>query len=45
MNITVMRAKKILKIPGADHNTIFYYGMNEYMNSVKDLLQVLIHNK
>jgi hypothetical protein len=37
--------KKILKIPGADHNTIFYYGMNEYMNSVKDLLQVLIHNK
>ena len=37
--------KKLLKIPGADHNTIFYYGMNDYMNSVKDLLQVLIHNK
>ena len=33
--------KKLLKIPGADHNTIFYYGMNEYMNSVKDLLQTL----
>jgi pimeloyl-ACP methyl ester carboxylesterase len=33
--------KKLLKIPGADHNTIFYYGMNEYMNLVKDLLQTL----
>lgn len=33
--------KKLIKIPGADHNTIFYYGMNEYMNLVKDLLQTL----
>jgi uncharacterized protein len=33
--------KKILKIPGADHNTIFYYGMNEYMNSIRQLIQTL----
>jgi len=33
--------KKFLKISGADHNTIFYYGMNEYMRSVKDLVQTL----
>jgi uncharacterized protein len=33
--------KKMLKIPGADHNTIFYYGMNDYMNSVKELVQTL----
>lgn len=33
--------KKMLKIPGADHNTIFYYGMNDYMSTVKDLVQKL----
>jgi len=33
--------KKLVKIPGADHNTLFYYGMNEYMISIKDLLQTL----
>jgi uncharacterized protein len=33
--------KKMLKIPGADHNTLFYYGMDEYMNSVKELVQTL----
>ena len=33
--------KKLLKIPGADHNTLFYYGMNDYMRSVKDLVQTL----
>jgi alpha-beta hydrolase superfamily lysophospholipase len=37
--------KKLLKIPEADHNTLFYYGMDEYMNLVRDLLQTLIHNK
>lgn len=33
--------KKLIKIPGADHNTIFYYGMNEFMNLVKELVQTL----
>ena len=33
--------KKMLKIPGADHNTIFYYGMNDYMSTVKELVQTL----
>jgi pimeloyl-ACP methyl ester carboxylesterase len=33
--------KKLIKIPGADHNSIFYYGMNEYMNAVKELVQTL----
>jgi pimeloyl-ACP methyl ester carboxylesterase len=37
--------KKMLKIPGADHNTIFYYGMNDYMSTVKELVQTLTHNK
>jgi pimeloyl-ACP methyl ester carboxylesterase len=37
--------KKLLKIPGADHNTIFYYGMNDYMRSIENLLQKVIHNK
>jgi fermentation-respiration switch protein FrsA (DUF1100 family) len=35
------RDKKLLKIPGADHNTIFYHGLNEYMNTIKDLVQTL----
>ena len=33
--------KKLLKIPEADHNTIFYYGMNDYMETVKNLVQTL----
>ncbi len=33
--------KKLLKIPGADHNSIFYYGMNDYMGTVKGLVQTL----
>jgi fermentation-respiration switch protein FrsA (DUF1100 family) len=35
------RDKKLLKIPGADHNTIFYHGLNEHMNTIKDLVQTL----
>ena len=33
--------KKLLKISGADHNTLFYYGINEYMRLVKELVQTL----
>ena len=29
--------KKLLKISGADHNTLFYYGMKEYLGAVRDL--------
>ena len=31
--------KKILIIPGANHNTIFEYGLKEYMNAVKDFIE------
>jgi fermentation-respiration switch protein FrsA (DUF1100 family) len=30
--------KKLLKIPGANHNDIFLKGMNEYMEAVKNLI-------
>jgi len=29
--------KRLLKIPGADHNTIFQVGMREYMDAVREL--------
>ncbi len=29
--------KKLLKIPGADHNTILFSGMSQYLRAVKDL--------
>ena len=29
--------KRLLKIPGANHNTIFAYGMDAYMKAVQDL--------
>lgn len=32
--------KHFIKIPGADHNTIFYYGMDDYMSGVN----MFIHN-
>jgi len=31
--------KKILKIEGADHNTIFAYGLENYMRGVKELVK------
>ncbi|MBU0996294.1 MAG: lysophospholipase [Proteobacteria bacterium] len=34
--------KKLLKIPQADHNTIFSYGMNAYMNAVKDMVSSML---
>jgi hypothetical protein len=33
--------KKLLKIPGADHNTIFYYGMKDYMRIIEEMVQTL----
>jgi hypothetical protein len=33
--------KKLLMIPGADHNSIFYYGMKDYIGTVKGLVQTL----
>jgi len=31
--------KKMLKIEGANHNSIFLYGMNEYLKAVKELTE------
>lgn len=33
--------KNMLTIPGANHNTIFMYGLNEYLHAVKELAQSL----
>ena len=33
--------KRLLKIPGADHNTVFYYGMKSYMKAVKELAEIV----
>ncbi len=30
--------KKLLKIPKADHNTLLYYGLKEYMKAVKEMV-------
>jgi fermentation-respiration switch protein FrsA (DUF1100 family) len=35
-------SKKLLKIPGADHNTIFAYGMENYLKAIKDLTETLL---
>jgi fermentation-respiration switch protein FrsA (DUF1100 family) len=30
--------KRMLKIPRADHNTIFHYGMTDYLNAIKEFV-------
>ena len=30
--------KRMLKIPRADHNTLFQYGMSEYLNAIKEFV-------
>lgn len=35
------KEKWFIKIPEANHNTIFYHGLNEYMTSVKRLVSIL----
>lgn len=37
-NASSAKEKKFLRIPNANHNTIFMYGINEYMISVKQLV-------
>jgi pimeloyl-ACP methyl ester carboxylesterase len=32
--------KKMIKIPQADHNTIFQYGMSEYLAAVREFVKV-----
>ena len=34
--------KRMLKIPRADHNTIFYYGMSEYLNAIKEFVDKIL---
>lgn len=34
--------KRMLKIPHADHNTIFYYGMTEYLNAIKEFVDKIV---
>jgi len=34
--------KRLLKIPGADHNSIFLHGIQEYMEAIKGLVQAII---
>jgi fermentation-respiration switch protein FrsA (DUF1100 family) len=34
--------KRMLKIPRADHNTIFYYGMTEYLNAIKEFVDKIL---
>lgn len=36
---SVAQDKRFLKIPFADHNTIFYHGMNEYMAAIKEFIK------
>ncbi len=36
--------KKLLKIPGANHNDIFFRGMSEYMESVRELADKVTSN-
>jgi pimeloyl-ACP methyl ester carboxylesterase len=31
--------KKMLKIPRADHNTLFHYGMTEYLNAIQEFVE------
>ena len=33
--------KRMLMIPRADHNTIFHYGMSEYLNAIKEFVDIL----
>ena len=35
--------KRLLKIPNADHNTVFFSGMPEYMEAVRELISRLCH--
>ncbi len=37
--------KTFLKIPDANHNTIFAYGINEYMNAVKTIVDSLSNKR
>ena len=34
--------KRMLKIPRADHNTIFLYGMTEYLNAIKEFVDKIL---
>jgi pimeloyl-ACP methyl ester carboxylesterase len=34
--------KRMLKIPHADHNTIFQYGMPEYLNAIKEFVEKVL---
>lgn len=35
------RDKRLLKIPGADHNSIFLHGIQKYMAAIKELVNVI----
>ncbi|MCU0846359.1 MAG: alpha/beta hydrolase [Spirochaetes bacterium] len=35
------KSKRFLKIPNADHNTIFYYGMDDYLAEISILIKTL----
>lgn len=39
-NSSRAKDKKMIKIPQADHNTIFQYGMSEYLEAVRDFVKV-----
>lgn len=34
--------KRLVKIPGADHNTLLAYGLSDYMNAVRELVHAVI---
>jgi hypothetical protein len=34
--------KMMLKIPRADHNTLFQYGMTEYLNAIKEFVEKIL---
>ncbi|MBN1832820.1 MAG: alpha/beta hydrolase [Deltaproteobacteria bacterium] len=34
--------KRMLKIPRADHNTLFHYGMTEYLNAIKAFVDIIL---
>ena len=34
--------KRMLKIPRADHNTLFQYGMTEYLNAIKEFVDKIL---
>ena len=34
--------KKMLKIPRADHNTLFQYGITEYLNAIKEFIDKIL---